>query len=125
MMEKPEDFRRLALYYRSLDLHKAVNNLLRVHGARLNEVDQLNLRKRATVVTKKIAYAMSQTNNKIRFKKLNEAKNCLLQLKSMLKEAVSKMDGAMEEYSKVEDYIIQVLKLFNYSFAQLKKQRIK
>ncbi|MEH7076218.1 hypothetical protein [Neobacillus drentensis] len=120
-MEKPEDFKKLALYSRSLDLHIAVNNFLRVYGATLNDTDQLNIRRLTTTVSRKIALAMGQTNIKICFKKLNEAKKSLLQLQSMLKEAVSRQERGNAEFLKIENYSIQVLKLFNYYFGQLKK----
>lgn len=125
MMGDVEEFKKSALYLRSLDLHFEVNQFLKMKGDILDMNERRKLQKYATTAPRKIAHGMGQTNMKIRFKKLNEAKNSLLQLQLLLEGAIKRQGSKLAEYKKVEDYSIQVLKLFNYYFGQLKRKKQK
>lgn len=74
------DFRKNALYQRSLDLAHEVYRTVEEDGENIGEIEAMQLRKQAVRITKKITHAIVQQNIKMKFKDLNEAKNKLEKL---------------------------------------------
>lgn len=114
------DFRKNALYQRSLDLAHEVYRTVEEDGENIGEIEALQLRKQAVRITKKITHAIVQQNIKMKFKNLNEAKN---KLEKLLEEIYRFCDdGKISDWNGhiVESFGYQVMKLIKYNFGKYK-----
>jgi hypothetical protein len=111
------DFRRSALYQRSLDLCKEVYRFVKIQDDKVMEKEAIDLRRKAVSLVKKVAIALIQQNVKMQFKKLNEAKKDLMNLEALLQEF------SIDEFTKqrIADQSVQVIRLLNYSFSRSKR----
>lgn len=118
-MIKVEDFRAFDLYDRSVDLTIAISQAIKVCQGNLLEKEIEVIRKKAVIVPSKIAAAISQVNFKVRFKKLNEAKGILIQLKSIMFELTKRKKIDESSWQTVNSCSIDVMKLINGYFRWL------
>lgn len=118
------DFRKNALYQRSLDLAHEVYRTVEEDGENIEETEAIQLRKRAVRITKKITHAIVQQNIKIKFKNLNEAK---AELELLLKQVYNLCERKwIDEFNgfNIDFYADQVMKLLNFHFGEYKKKGI-
>ncbi|MEC1767501.1 four helix bundle protein [Schinkia azotoformans] len=119
-----QDFRKNALYQRSLDLAHEVYRTVEIDGENIGEKEAIQLRKRAVRITKKITHAIVQQNIKMKFKSLNEAK---LELEMLLKQVYKLYDKKrIDEFSgfNIDCCANQVMKLLNFYFGVYREKRI-
>ncbi|MEL4026675.1 four helix bundle protein [Lysinibacillus endophyticus] len=119
---KMRDFRKNALYQRSLDLAHEVYRTVEEDGENIGEIEALQLRKQAVRITKKITHAIVQQNIKMKFKNLNEAK---MELELLLKQVYKFCDKKrIEEFNgfNIDFYADQVMKLLNFHFGEYKNK---
>jgi hypothetical protein len=118
------DFRKSALYQRSLDLAHEVYRTVEEDAENIGETDAMQLRKRAVQIMKKITHAIVQQNIKMKFKSLNEAK---LELEMLLEQVYKLCDKKrIDEFSgfNIDCYANQVMKLLNFHFGVYREKRI-
>ncbi|WP_097075069.1 four helix bundle protein [Ureibacillus xyleni] len=118
------DFRKNALYQRSLDVAHEVYRTVEEDSRNIRESEAIQLRKRAVRITKKITHAIVQQNIKMKFKSLNEAK---LELELLLKQIYKLCDKKrIDEFNgfNIDCYADQVMKLLNFHFGEYKKKGI-
>lgn len=118
------DFRKSALYQRSLDLAHEVYRTVEEDAENIGETDAMQLRKRAVQIMKKITHAIVQQNIKMKFKSLNEAK---LELEMLLKQVYKLCDQKrIDEFSgfNIDCCANQVMKLLNFHFGVYREKRI-
>ncbi|MFH5781521.1 hypothetical protein [Heyndrickxia oleronia] len=119
------DFRKSALYQRSLDLFHEVYRTIEENGESIGTIETMLLRKRAVRITKKIMHSLVQQNIKMKFKNLNEAK---LELEMLLKQVYKLCNGKkIDEFNgfNIDFYADHVLKLINYNFGKYKEEKEK
>ncbi|RTQ93693.1 four helix bundle protein [Lysinibacillus telephonicus] len=117
------DFRKNALYQRSLDLAHEVYRTVEEDGENIEETEAIQLRKRVVRITKKITHAIVQQNIKMKFKSLNEAK---LELELLLKQVYKLCDKKrIDEFNgfNIDYYADQVIKLTNHYFGKYRKEK--
>ncbi|MBB2482483.1 hypothetical protein H5P36_20130 [Bacillus sp. APMAM] len=109
-MRIPE-FRRNALYKRSLDLFHEVFRTIEEEGEQLEKIEVVIMRKRVLRITKKVTLAIVQQNIKIKYKSLNEAKGELVNLLEHLYQFCN--EGKIEDWNGfiIDYYAEQVMKL--------------
>lgn len=116
------DFRKSALYQRSLDLFHEVYRTTEENGESIGEIETMLLRKQVLRITKKITHSLVQQNIKIKFKNLNEAK---MELELLLKQVYKFCDKKrIEEFNgfNIDFYADQVMKLLNFHFGEYKNK---
>ena len=119
------DFRKSALYQRSLDLFHEVYRTTEENRESIGKIETMLLRKRAVRITKKIMHSLVQQNIKMKFKNLNEAK---LELEMLLKQVYKLCNGKkIDEFNgfNIDFYADHVLKLINYNFGKYKEEKEK
>lgn len=115
------DFRKSALYQRSLDLSHEIYRTIDEDCEKIGETEAMHLRKRAVRITKKITHSLVQQNIKMKYKNLNEAK---LELKLLLKQVYKLCDSKkIDEFNgfNIDYYADQVIKLTNHYFGKYRK----
>jgi four helix bundle protein len=120
-----EDFRKLSLYQKSLDLCYAVYRFIDKNAEELSDQEKLKIRKIAVRISAVIAGGIGQTNMKIRFKSLNKAKGLLMELEVLMSKLVRVTEIKQTEYRGLQDYYDQLIRLMNAYFSWMSKKRIK
>jgi hypothetical protein len=122
-MIKVKNFRAFSLYQKSLELLVDVNKAGKIQKGKLSELEYRLLQNKAMCITSNISSAISQVNMKVQFKKLNQAKATLLQLRSLTEELLrrNKLDKTLGQQIIFQS--IEVMKLLNGFFGWQKKQK--
>lgn len=115
------DFRKSALYQRSLDLSHEIYRTVDEDYEKIGEIEAMQLRKRAVQITKKITHSLIQQNIKMKYKNLNESKGELGSLLEQIYQLCN--ERKIEDWNGfiIDYYADQVMKLINYSFGKYKK----
>lgn len=116
------NFRKSALYQRSLDLIYEVYRTVDEDCDKIGEVEAMLLRKRAVRITKKVTHALVEQNIKMKFKNLNEAKE---ELELLLNQVYKLCDKKrIDEFNgfNIDYYADQVIKLVNNHFGKYSKR---
>lgn len=122
-MVRIENFRTLDLYKRSIDLTMVISKAISNCEGNLSEKEMQIIRKKAVLIPNKIAAAISQVNMKVRFKKLNEAKSTVIQLKTFILELKKREQIDEQIWQEVDDCSIEVMKLLNGYFIWLSSNK--
>ncbi|WP_026673767.1 four helix bundle protein [Alkalihalobacterium bogoriense] len=117
-----QEFRKSALYQRSLELCEMVYRI--TTEVDLSEQEQLLLRKKVVRISSKIAKGISQHNVNIRFRNFNEAKKELLQLVELLQRLLHQQKLNDAFYDKFKNQSDHVARLLNYFFGQMKNNKV-
>lgn len=120
-----EDFRKLSLYQKSLDLCYAVYRFIENNAVVLKSEEELKIRKMAVRIPAAIAAGIGQTNMKIRFKSLNKAKGLLMELEVLMSKLVQVTEIKQAEYRKLQNYYGQLIRLMNGYFSWMSKKESK
>lgn len=117
------NFRKNALYQRSLDLFHEVYHTIEEDGEKLDKKEAMILRNRVLRITKKITQAIVQQNMKMKYKRLNESKNELENLLDQIYQLcnikmIDEWNGFIIDY-----YADHVMKLLNYYFGKYKEEK--
>lgn len=115
-----EDFHRFHLYNRSIDLMQSIYWLVDSEGFEINDEQVEKAYQLAIDTPLQIASAIGQLNLKVRIKRLNEAKGNLNNLRTLLNQFQVLSHEQKDDLNNIEECRIQVLKLLNYYFRQLK-----
>lgn len=120
-MTKVESFRTFNLYSRSINLTMAINQAINLCKEDLIDKEVRIVRKKAVIIPIKIAAAIAQVNVKVRFRKLNEAKSTIIQLRAIMLEMKKRKKIDDQLWQEVDDYSIEVLKLLHGYFGWMKR----
>ncbi|MDF1510662.1 four helix bundle protein [Robertmurraya sp. DFI.2.37] len=122
-MTKVENFRTFNLYSRSINLTMAINQATNLCKEDLIDKEVRIIRKKAVIISIKIAAAIAQVNVKVRFRKLNEAKSTIIQLRAIMLEMKKRKKIDEQLWQKVDDHSVEVLKLLHGYFGWMKRKR--
>lgn len=120
-MKRVENFHDFNLYQRSLDLVKDIYNA--TQNGNLLKAEANLIRKKSVAISSLIASAIAQANMKVRFKRLNEAKGILIQIRLFMLELKIKNKIDSSTWGKIEKRTIEVMKLLNAFFGYMKKSK--
>lgn len=119
-----ENFRKLRLYDKSLDLCFATYQFVQENQKKIDNVEAQKIRKLAITIPAWIAIAVGQTNMKVRFKLLNKAKDSLLELQKLVTELHEKLPIHYESGFILVCCQDELVKLLHAYFGWLSKNKI-
>ncbi len=115
-----EDFRKLQIYDKAVKL--CFTTYYYIEENQLDWSDALKLKKVATRIPVKIAKASAQTNMKLQFKLLNEAKDKILELNQLSVQINQNSLIKRTTECNIELHTNELIKMLNALFGRLSNQ---